>query len=95
MEAIQAVLDPEQRRQFEAAVAVELKKGQASFHHARLVHGSFANHSCRARRATVINVMRDGVCSATNTPLLKGVPVIPAGTKITGRFFPLLTTSEG
>jgi ectoine hydroxylase-related dioxygenase (phytanoyl-CoA dioxygenase family) len=90
MEAIYAVLNAEQRRQFDAAVAVELKKGEASFHHPRLVHGSFANHSDRARRATVVNVMRDGVRSATNEPLLHGIPVIPAGEKIEGQFFPLL-----
>lgn len=90
MVAIDAVLNPEQRRQFDAAVAVELRKGEASFHHPRLVHGSFANHSGRARRATVINVMRDGVRSATNEPLLNGVPAIPSGQKVEGQFFPLL-----
>jgi ectoine hydroxylase-related dioxygenase (phytanoyl-CoA dioxygenase family) len=90
MEAIYGVLDPEQRRQFDAAVAVELKKGEASFHHPRLVHGSFANRSDHARRATVINVMRDGVRSATNEPLLHGTPVIAAGEKVEGQFFPLL-----
>lgn len=90
MDAIYGVLKPEQRRQFDAAIAVELKKGEASFHHPRLVHGSFANHSDRARRATVLNVMRDGVRSATNEPLLHDVPVIPAGEKIEGQFFPLL-----
>jgi len=90
MEAIHAVLNTEQRRQFDAAVAVELKMGEASFHHPRLVHGSFVNHSERARRATVVNVMRDGVCSATNEPLLHGVPAIPAGEKVEGQFFPLL-----
>jgi ectoine hydroxylase-related dioxygenase (phytanoyl-CoA dioxygenase family) len=83
-------LNPEQRRQFDAAVAVELKKGEASFHHPRMVHGSFANHSAWGRRATVVNVMRDGVRSATNESLLHGVPVIPAGEKIEGQFFPLL-----
>jgi ectoine hydroxylase-related dioxygenase (phytanoyl-CoA dioxygenase family) len=90
MEAIHAVLNAEQRQQFDAAVAVELRKGEASFHHPRLVHGSFANHSNRARRATVVNVMLDGVHSATNEALLKGVPVIPAGEKVQGQFFPLL-----
>lgn len=90
MEAINAVLNAEQRRQFDAAVAVELKKGEAAFHHPRLVHGSFANRSERARRATVVNVMRDGVRSATNEPLLHGIPVIQAGEKIHGQFFPLL-----
>lgn len=90
MEAIYAVLNAEQRRQFDAAVAVELKKGEASFHHPRLVHGSFANHSDRARRATVVNIMRDGVRSATNQPLLAGVPIIPVEEKVEGQFFPLL-----
>ena len=90
MDAINAVLTEEQRRQFARPVAVELKKGEASFHHPRLVHGSFANHSNRSRRATVINVIRDGVRSASNQPLLEGVPVIPSGEKIQGQFFPLL-----
>lgn len=94
MEAILAVLNAEQRRQFAAAVAIELKPGEASFHHPRLVHGSFANHSDRARRATVINAMRDGVRSATNEPLLHGIPVIPAGEKVEGQFFPLLLQSS-
>jgi ectoine hydroxylase-related dioxygenase (phytanoyl-CoA dioxygenase family) len=67
-----------------------LKKGEASFHHPRMVHGSFANHSDHARRATVVNVMKDGVRSASNDPLLKSVPAIPAGEKVEGQFFPLL-----
>ena len=90
MNAINAVLNEEQRNQFASPVAVELKKGEASFHHPRLVHGSFANHSGRSRRATVINVIRDGVRSATNEPLLHGVPVIRSGERIGGQFFPLL-----
>jgi len=90
MEAIYAVLNAEQRQQFESAVPVELEKGEASFHHPRLVHGSFPNQSDRARRATVVNVMRDGVRSATNEALLNSVPVIPSGEKVEGQFFPLL-----
>ena len=90
MDAINAVLSQQQRSQFANPVAVELKKGEASFHHPRLVHGSFADHSTRSRRATVINVMRDGVKSVSNEPLLQGVPVIPSGEKIQGQFFPLL-----
>jgi ectoine hydroxylase-related dioxygenase (phytanoyl-CoA dioxygenase family) len=90
MEAINRALTDEQRKQFEKPVAVELKKGEAAFHHPRLVHGSFANHSCHSRRATVINVIREGVRSATNESLLQGVPPIPAGEKIQGQFFPLL-----
>jgi len=93
MTAIHAVLNEEQRGELHRPVAVELTKGEASFHHPRLVHGSFANHSDRSRRATVINVMKDGVRSASNEPLLQGIPVIPAGEKVEGQFFPLLYDS--
>ncbi len=62
----------------------------ASFHHPRMIHGSYANDTNRPRRATVINVFRDGVRSASDEPLLKGVPPIRAGEKISGKFFPLL-----
>lgn len=89
MDAIQSVLTEEQKQQFQP-VAIELKKGEASFHHPLLVHGSYANSSNRPRRAAVINVFRDGVRSATDKPLLEGVPVIPPGEKVEGQFFPLL-----
>ena len=94
MDAINAVLTKEQRTQFLSPVAVELKIGEAAFHHPRLVHGSFGNYSNGSRRATVINVMRDGVRSASDEPLLKGVPPIPAGERIQGQFFPLLFDPE-
>ena len=55
-----------------------------------MVHGSYENRSDRPRRGAVINVFRDGVCSASNDPLLEGVPPIPAGEKMNGQFFPLL-----
>jgi ectoine hydroxylase-related dioxygenase (phytanoyl-CoA dioxygenase family) len=89
MDAIQSVLSDEQRAQFRPR-AIELKKGEASFHHPRMIHGSFANLSDRQRRATVINVFRDGVRSASNAPLLDGVPVIASGERMGGQFFPLL-----
>jgi ectoine hydroxylase-related dioxygenase (phytanoyl-CoA dioxygenase family) len=89
MEAIMSVLTEEQKQQFEP-VTVELKRGECSFHHSMVVHGSGVNRSERPRRATVINVFRDGVRSASNEPLLEGVPVIPAGEKMGGQFFPLL-----
>jgi ectoine hydroxylase-related dioxygenase (phytanoyl-CoA dioxygenase family) len=94
MDAIQTVLSPEQRAQFKP-VAVELKKGEAAFHHPLMVHGSFANSTERQRRATVINVFRDGVISNTDQPLLKGVPVVPRGAKMEGQFFPLLYDPAG
>ena len=34
------------------------------------------------RRATVVNVIGDGVHSVTNDPLLDGVPVFPPGKKL-------------
>lgn len=89
MEAIQSVLTDEQRAQFEP-VAVELRKGECSFHHPLLVHGSYANRSGRPRRAAVLNVFRDGVRSASDEPLLAGVPPIPSGQPMQGRFFPKL-----
>jgi ectoine hydroxylase-related dioxygenase (phytanoyl-CoA dioxygenase family) len=89
MNAIQTVLSPEQRRQFKP-VPVELKKGQCAFHHPLLVHGSYENATDRPRRATVINVFRDGVLSDSNDELLQGVPQVPQGQKMAGQFFPLL-----
>src|SRR5205085_8451583 len=89
MEAIYEVLTDEQKAAFKP-VAIELKQGECSFHHPLLVHGSYANRTDRPRRATIINVFRDGVASASDEPLLAGVPPIPQGQKIAGRFFPLL-----
>lgn len=89
MNAIQSVLSPEQRQQF-LPVPARLKRGEASFHHPLTVHGSWENRSHRPRRAAVVNVFRDGVCSATDQSLLAGVPVIPSGQRMDGQFFPLL-----
>jgi len=89
MDAIQSVLSDEQKAQFKP-VAIELKKGMATFHHPLMVHGSFENSTDRPRRAAVVNVFRDGVRSASSEPLLEGVPPIPAGETMGGRFFPLL-----
>jgi hypothetical protein len=89
MDAIQSVLTEEQKRDFKP-VAIELKKGEASFHHPLMVHGSCENATNRPRRATVINVFRDGVISASNNPPLEGVPSVKAGKKMDGQFFPLL-----
>src|SRR5205814_8829366 len=88
MDAIQTVLTDEQKREFKP-VAIELKKGEASFHHPLMVHGSYENRTAHRRRATVINVFRDGVVSASDAPPLAGVPAIPQGEKMEGQFFPL------
>jgi ectoine hydroxylase-related dioxygenase (phytanoyl-CoA dioxygenase family) len=98
MEAINDVLSEEQKARFKP-VAVELKKGEASFHHPLMIHGSYENRTTGPRRAAVINVFRDGVRSASDAPPLEGVPAIPTGQPMTGRFFPLLfhpsTPGEG
>ena len=89
MDAIQTVLSERQKAQFEP-VAIELKKGYGAFHHPLTVHGSYANRTDRPRRAMVLNAFRDGVASATDEPLLEGVPVIGDGERMGGTFFPLL-----
>ena len=89
MTAIASVLSEEQKAQFKS-VAVELQAGECSFHHPLMVHGSYENRSLGPRRGAVINMFRDGVRSASNDPLLDGVPPIPAGERIDGQFFPLL-----
>ena len=89
MHAIETVLDEEHKAQF-TPVPIELRKGECSFHHPLMVHGSYENKSDRPRRGAVINVFRDGVRSASKEPLLAGVPVIPVGEKMDGQFFPLL-----
>jgi ectoine hydroxylase-related dioxygenase (phytanoyl-CoA dioxygenase family) len=93
MEAIRSLLTPEQRAEF-TPVAVEMKAGEASFHHPLMLHGSSENRTDRPRRAAVVNVFRDGVRSASNDPLLDGVPPVPNGEKMDGRFFPLLTSND-
>ena len=89
MDAVFDRLNDEQKQNFKP-VSIELKAGEASFHHPLMIHGSFENRSDKPRRAAVINVIRDGVVSDSNEPLLVGVPVIARGRKIEGQFFPLL-----
>lgn len=91
MDAIQQVLSPEQRAAFKP-VAIELKRGECAFHHPLLVHGSYENRTSVPRRAVVLNVFRDGVKSDSEEELLRGVPPIPKGQPMRGKFFPLLYT---
>lgn len=89
MEAIHEVLSEKQEAQFDP-VPIELEAGEGTFHHPLLVHGSYENRSDRPRRGMVLNVFHDGVRSATDEPLLEGVPPISAGERMEGQFFPLL-----
>jgi ectoine hydroxylase-related dioxygenase (phytanoyl-CoA dioxygenase family) len=89
MDEVQRVLNDEQRAAFRP-VPVEIKLGECSFHHPLLLHGSYENRSDKGRRATLVNVFRDGVRSASDKELLAGVPLIPKGAQMGGQFFPLL-----
>jgi ectoine hydroxylase-related dioxygenase (phytanoyl-CoA dioxygenase family) len=90
MAAIKEVLSDDQWDALQHPVAAELKAGECAFHHPLMIHGSRENRTDRPRRATVINVVRDGVRSVSDEPLLEGVPVVPSGEPLGGRFFPLL-----
>jgi ectoine hydroxylase-related dioxygenase (phytanoyl-CoA dioxygenase family) len=93
MNSIESVLSDDQKARFKP-VPIELRRGEASFHHPLMVHGSYENSTQHPRRATVINVFRDGVASASASPPLEGVPAIPKGEKMQGQFFPLLFDPE-
>ena len=93
MDEIMTVLSADQQRAFHP-IPIELKRGQCAFHHPLMAHGSYANRSERARRATLINFFRDGVRSASDEEFLAGVPPIPKGEKMDGPFYPLLFDPE-
>ncbi len=90
MDGLEVMLTDEQMAEFSGTVAIELSAGECSFHHPLMVHGSHANKTPFPRRAVVLNVCRDGVCSATDDELLGGVPPVKKGEKLDGQFFPLL-----
>jgi len=89
MNGLMQYLTEEQKAEFKPVV-IEIKKGYGTFHHPLMVHGSYENKSEISRRAFVLNVFADGTISNTNDELLKGVPPIPKGNKMEGKFFPLL-----
>ena len=95
MDQVHDVLDGEQREAMANPVAVELKAGECTFHHAMLMHGSGRNRTDHPRRGAVINVVRDGVISTVDEPLLAGQPVIGSGNPLGGAFHPLLSASSG
>lgn len=96
MDAILESLDPRERAAFRP-VPVPLAAGWCSIHHSHTIHGSFCNSSDRPRRAVVLNYMGPDVRVACDSaPLLRGVPRIPAGERVSGPFFPLvLRTNDG
>lgn len=88
-DALLSLLTPEQRAGFKP-VAVELAPGQASIHHSHTLHGSGGNPTARRRRALVLNYMDARTRSATDAPLLRGVPPIAAGGLVEGEHFPIV-----
>ncbi len=89
MDGLLAFMSEEQKNNFNP-IPIEMKAGEATFHHPLMVHGSYKNASDRPRRGVVINVFKDGTQSNSNEVLLSGVPPVPAGNKMEGQFFPLL-----
>jgi ectoine hydroxylase-related dioxygenase (phytanoyl-CoA dioxygenase family) len=59
-----------------------------------MVHGSFENKTDRPRRATVINVFRDGVVSDSDLPPLEGVRRYPGGSEDAGTNFSAIVYSR-
>ncbi len=94
MDAVRSVLTDSQFADFERRVPVILKRGQAAFHHPRTMHGSFPNVSNRPRRATLVNTVRDGVCSAVGPDdpgnMREKFHAPADGELLAGTFFPKL-----
>ena len=93
MESVRKVLSPQQIEDFDRKCPVVLKKGEATFHHPLMMHGSYENRSNQQRRATVINVLADGVMSnfeGEDSPGTTNFPMLPKGQKMEGDFYPVL-----
>ena len=99
MDAIRKQLTDDQLEDFDRKIPVEMRAGEASFHHPLLMHGSYENHSERSRRATIINVFADGVESnrendGSNAPGADNYPQVPKGEMMQGTYYPLLLEAE-
>jgi ectoine hydroxylase-related dioxygenase (phytanoyl-CoA dioxygenase family) len=99
MDAVRDLLTPEQIADFDRKTPIEMKAGEASFHHPLLMHGSYENRSNRQRRATLINVFADGVISnreddSPDSPGTDNYPKVPKGQPMDGTYYPLLFNPE-
>ncbi|HAA87422.1 MAG TPA: phytanoyl-CoA dioxygenase family protein, partial [Verrucomicrobiales bacterium] len=99
MDAIREKLTDSQVSDFDKKIPVEMKAGEASFHHPLLMHGSYENNSERGRRATIINVFSDGVISnreddGSNAPGADNYPRIEKGKQMGGPYYPLLMKAQ-
>lgn len=87
-------LPPALAQEFEPR-PLQLRAGEASFHHSHTLHGSGPNASAQARRAVVVNAMGDHVRVADGSrPLLAGVPLLPTGALVEGEHFPIVHPPE-
>jgi ectoine hydroxylase-related dioxygenase (phytanoyl-CoA dioxygenase family) len=99
MDAVREALTPDQVSDFDNKIPVEVKAGEAAFHHPLMMHGSYENRSNRKRRATLINVFADGVISnreddGLNAPGADNYPRVPRGERMGGTYYPLLLDAE-
>lgn len=97
MYAVREALTPLQQQDFDRKIPIALSRGEATFHHPALMHGSYENRSERSRRATVINVFTDGVLSNVNEqnrPASGVYPEFPPGEPMREPYYPLLDPRE-
>ena len=97
MDSVREVLTPAQISDFEKQRPIVLKKGECTFHHPLMMHGSYENQSDHPRRATVINVLGDGVTSnweGDHSPGTENFPMLPKGEQMAGQFYPVLFEAE-
>ena len=93
MDAVEQILDPDQKRAFAGQLAAPLRAGEAVFHHPLVMHGSYQNRSEFQRRGAVVNFAADGVWShpeALEGPGSDRFPILPEGQPLAGRYYPLL-----
>ena len=70
--------------------SVFLKAGQAAFHHALCVHGSWGNTSAKPRRSLVLNYFAHGTRACMDGELMAGMPAVRAGEALGGKFHPVV-----
>ncbi len=90
MDAIRTVLTEEQLRQFQP-MAIELKKGECTFHHPLMVHGSYENSTGRpAPRGGDQRLSRRRLLRCRRPNCWPAFPRFRADKRWTARSFPLL-----
>eukprot|EP00746_Dinoflagellata_sp_MGD_P007124 gnl/MRDRNA2_/MRDRNA2_114066_c0_seq1.p1 gnl/MRDRNA2_/MRDRNA2_114066_c0~~gnl/MRDRNA2_/MRDRNA2_114066_c0_seq1.p1 ORF type:complete len:380 (-),score=60.68 gnl/MRDRNA2_/MRDRNA2_114066_c0_seq1:68-1207(-) len=95
MNAVKEVLDDEQVNELDNnRLPAVLPRGYAVFHHPFMMHGSYGNSSANQRRATVINIMRDGVVFNADGRDMGNFPTLPNDVAMGGSCYPLLVGGD-